>query len=425
MAKSKFSAQRIGVFRSRHFDNQFMRTLSFACYGGSTVGECYYVASQIREGSFTDWVEQWRLMAESVEASARASLKEGHLVSAREAFLRACEYYRAAEFHVFYGEDPKRYEIWNRSREAFVAYGKLSPYSVEPLTIPFEGQQLPGYFIKPDDTNVRRPTLIVFGGGDSSGEESFFYIGKAALDRGYNVLQIEGPGQRGTVHLNPGSVFRPDYEVPVKAIIDHVLSRTEVDPSGLALYGLSYGGYIVLRGAMFDARVKACIANPGWLDMYSFFRRGLPAVTHNMSVENAARILGFSTRFWKLGEFAVNCFKMIYGVDTPLEIFETLKTYCNRGLEHRVTCPLLLLAGEGEGDELINQQRELLAKVRSKTKALRIFQEEEGADAHCITNNLLYHNQVIFDWLDDVFEYRKVSPISRAGDPLSAAKRAG
>lgn len=405
MANSKFSSQRIGAFRSRHFDNQFMRTLSFAPLGGSTIGECYYVASQIRQGSFEDWVKAWRDMGERVEAAAWTSLKRGNLVSAREAFLRACEYYRAAEFHVFFGDDPKRYQIWRKSREAFIEFGKLSDYAFEPLEIPFEGQRLPGYFIKPDGSPEKRATIIVFGGGDSSGEESYFYLGKAALEHGYNVLQIEGPGQRGTVHMNSGSVFRPDYEVPVKAIIDYVLSRDDVDPERLVIYGLSYGGYIVLRGAVFDKRVKACVANPGWLDMYTFFRKGLPTFTHTMSIENAAKILGFSTRFWKLGQFAVDCFKMIYGVDTPLEIFETMQQYDNRGLEDRITCPLLLLVGEGEGNELMSQQRELLTKAQSANKKLHIFKESEGADAHCMTNNLTYHHQVIFDWLTEVFSH--------------------
>jgi hypothetical protein len=51
----------------------------------------------------------------------------------------------------------------------------------------------------------------------------------------------------------------------------------------------------------------------------------------------------------------------------------------------------------------MEQQRELLANVQSPIKKLHIFKEAEGADAHCMTNNLMYHNQVIFDWLDEVF----------------------
>jgi len=406
MAKSKFSSQRVGAFKSRHFDNQFMRTLSFSIYGGSTVGECYYVASQINDGDFDQWVEAWSSMARRVERAARKSLNNGNIVSARKAFLRASEYYRAAEFHVFFGDEPKRKNLWEKHRDTFIEFGNLSPYSVERVLVPFEGQKLPGYFLKPDETHQMRPTLIAFGGGDSSEEESFFYIGKAALDRGYNVLQIAGPGQRGTAHVNPGSVFIPDYERPVEEILNYVLNRDDVDPEKLALYGLSYGGYIVLRGAMFDPRVKACVANPAWLDMYSFFRKGLPEITHNMSLEGAARILGIATRVWKLGAYALQQFYGIYGVDSPAAVFETMQQYNNYGLENKINCPLLLVVGEGEGPELMRQQKELLAEASSNNKVLYIFKEEDGGDAHCITNNLIYHNQVIFDWLAEVFELR-------------------
>ena len=37
------------------------------------------------------------------------------------------------------------------------------------------------------------------------------------------------------------------------------------------------------------------------------------------------------------------------------------------------------------------------------TKAFRIFTAEEGADAHCQLNNLGLMQQVVFDWLGEVF----------------------
>ena len=36
-------------------------------------------------------------------------------------------------------------------------------------------------------------------------------------------------------------------------------------------------------------------------------------------------------------------------------------------------------------------------------KALHIFTEEEGADAHNQVNNLSLLHQVVFDWLDEVY----------------------
>jgi len=59
-------------------------------------------------------------------------------------------------------------------------------------------------------------------GFDGSGEELYYWIGPAAAERGWNCVLFEGPGQRGALHLNPGLTLRPDYEVPVAAVLDHV-----------------------------------------------------------------------------------------------------------------------------------------------------------------------------------------------------------
>jgi hypothetical protein len=37
---------------------------------------------------------------------------------------------------------------------------------------------------------------------------------------------------------------------------------------------------------------------------------------------------------------------------------------------------------------------------------MREFVAAEGADAHCQINNLSLLQQVVFDWLDEVFEYQ-------------------
>jgi hypothetical protein len=74
-------------------------------------------------------------------------------------------------------------------------------------------------------------------------------------------LIAEGPGQAGFLRFHPDVAFRPDYEVPVGEMIGHALSRPEVDPRRLALYGISFGGYFASRAAAYDARVKAPVAN--------------------------------------------------------------------------------------------------------------------------------------------------------------------
>jgi hypothetical protein len=68
-------------------------------YDGPEIGECYETASRIEDEKEDSYMEAWRVTAERVEAIARKSLAGGHLVSAREAFLRASSYWREVGFY--------------------------------------------------------------------------------------------------------------------------------------------------------------------------------------------------------------------------------------------------------------------------------------------------------------------------------------
>jgi hypothetical protein len=71
-------------------------------------------------------------------------------------------------------------------------------------------------------------------------------------------------------------------------------------------------------------------------------------------------------------------------------------------LEERITCPTLLVVGQGEGEEVLRQGRLLLERLPGE-KTIRIAELDEGADAHCVTNNLSLMNQIMFDWLEKAF----------------------
>ena len=58
--------------------------------------------------------------------------------------------------------------------------------------------------------------------------------GAAAPAYGWNCLMFEGPGQWSALKTNPGLTFRPDYEKPVGAVVDYLLTRSDVDPGRLA-----------------------------------------------------------------------------------------------------------------------------------------------------------------------------------------------
>lgn len=82
-----------------------------------------------------------------------------------------------------------------RKPDCFIKAANLSSGLIRPVRIPFQNTTLPGYLCLVDGNGTSRPTLIVHTGFDGTGEKLYFGVAKFAIDRGYNVLIFEGPGQ--------------------------------------------------------------------------------------------------------------------------------------------------------------------------------------------------------------------------------------
>src|SRR5208283_3118111 len=119
-----------------NFDFQFVRTMGCTTYDGAEIGECYETASRIEDEKEDSYTEAWRVTAERVETIARKSLAGGHLVSAREAFLRASSYWREVGFYQC-TTDPKCRAGWERQRDCFMQAGKLMDPPFEVVRIPY------------------------------------------------------------------------------------------------------------------------------------------------------------------------------------------------------------------------------------------------------------------------------------------------
>jgi dipeptidyl aminopeptidase/acylaminoacyl peptidase len=159
------------------------------------------------------------------------------LVGARDALMRASTYHRSSEFYLQGLDDAAALRAWRASRETFVKAAKLTPWKFEVMAIPFEKTTLSAYFFQPPGDGAR-PTLLLDNGFDGTQEESYFNIGLAALERGYNVLTFEGPGQ-GAAIREQGLGFRHDWEKLVAPVVGAAVSRPEVDGARIALMGVS------------------------------------------------------------------------------------------------------------------------------------------------------------------------------------------
>ena len=268
-------------FTDQTFSFELLRTASYSLYGGSEIGEVLATAKQIREGDFESWHVAWQRTAARVEALGVQALEKGHRLDAGQAFLRASNYYRTAEFFLA-PDDPRHMETFEKSRKTFWQFLALSGLCVEKIRIPYEGTTLPGYFYRVDESGMPRPTLLSLGGFDSAGEELYFFAAAAALQRGYNVLTFEGPGQGEPLRVGHLPA-RPDYEVPIRAAMDYLWTHPEVDRERIALMGTSLGGYYAPRAVAFEPRVKALISHGVFFDWWGTQTGTKPALAFIVS----------------------------------------------------------------------------------------------------------------------------------------------
>ena len=215
-------------------------------------------------------------MAHRILSRADTSFGEGHLVSAREAYLRASTYFRTAEFYLHGNPaDPRILSESRASQKAYAQAAKLTGSTREPMDIPYEGTTLPGYFYKVDNSGKPRPTLIFIGGFDLSLEELFYFGGARAVRRGFNCLTFDGPGQGAPIREQK-LPLRYDYEAVVTPAVDYALNRPDVDSDNLALMGMSLGGYFAARIVAFEHRFRAAIFFDGVYDFSKSIRAMAP-----------------------------------------------------------------------------------------------------------------------------------------------------
>ena len=166
------------------------------------------------------------------------------------------------------------------------------------------------------------PTVILFGGGDSTAEELYF-TAPGIFDRGLACLIVDGPGQGAALRLR-GIPTRHDYEVPVSAAVDYALTRPDVDPRRLALCSMSLGGYYAPRAAAFESRFRAMVVWGACYDYHEIWSErpdDHPLAAH-----------------------------MAYTFDAPdiVSAREIMKRFTLAGILGNITCNTLVVHGEDD-----------------------------------------------------------------------------
>src|SRR5262245_26091212 len=253
------------LFPNHPFGGHTLRLVAQAQQGGGDVFDIARAMRNVEPGDRDGWERAWLALAQKTEAQAEAALAAGRLITARQNFFHASNYYRMSDVLLTIAEEPKRRERFKKSQDLFRAAAKLNPATIEVITVRCGNEEYDGYFCHPSKPNPGKwPAVLFLGGADAYAEEIYFG-GKQMLERGWAMLLVDTPGRGSSMYLKSIKTRR-DYEVPGKACIDYLVSRPDVDSNRVALLGISMAGYYAPRVAAFDQRPNALVA---WSGCYS------------------------------------------------------------------------------------------------------------------------------------------------------------
>jgi len=321
------------------------------------------------------WCAAWSARAAIHEGLGRQALADGHGASAAAHLTRAALCYHFGKF-MFVHDLPQMQAAHLKTVECRqLALPYLDPPG-ERVAIPYQGKTLYGILRKPAGAQSagahgaggtgqhRPPVLIMCVGLDSTKEEMDVYE-NIFLRRGIATLAFDGPGQGEAEYAIP---IRGDYEVPVKAVVDYIETRQDLDAARVAIWGVSLGGYYAARAAAFEKRLKACISLSGpysWVEVFD------------------AR-----------NELSRIAFKVRSHSKTMEEAREKAQTLTLEGAAKSITCPIYVVGGELDNLTPPHNAERIAAEASGPT----VLNIVKGGN-HVVNNRRYMYQTQTADWL--------------------------
>ena len=320
-------------------------------------------------------------------------LRLANLALSENRIMNAAIYFRAAEFYTTI-EDIEKEVFYERFISLF--YKAFREDNIQKYDIPYNGSFLSAIRIVP--VSRKKGTILLHGGMDSFIEE-FYLMMKYLANKGYEVIGFDGPGQ-GASLIDGRLALEIEWENPVSAILDFF------DFNDVTLIGLSVGGWLCLRAAAFEPRIKRVIASGHtihYMDIppppvewiFKFFMR-----FENTFNRSAFKKMNMNPRMkWEIGQ-AMRITKS----ETPLEAAQKVNLALSRDNMHAEKIKQDVLFISGKEDHFIpiklhKKQVQALANAKSVTD--RIFTKEDHAQNHCQYGNIGLALDTMVKWIEE------------------------
>lgn len=214
--------------------------------------------------SLESWVDEWESLGRAHEQGGRDALALGRDAQAAERFLAASAAYNFGQYVMFLDVGRKR-ALHESCVRAYAQAAPLFEVPARPFEVLYRRKPMRGYLRVPAGSEPA-PVVVIFNGTNAVKEELHWWS-ESFLERGIATLTFDGPGMGQTFHrLSMVAEPRP---VGV-AILDRIDGCPELDPGAVAFLGMSLGGYMAIRMASHDPRIKAvaAVSPPYSADVY-------------------------------------------------------------------------------------------------------------------------------------------------------------
>ena len=328
--------------------------------------------------------DSWIAVADQVARNAEADEKAGRILSAGAKYGRASGYYLSAERMQSRDYAP-RWVAYDRGLALYRRYVDLSGLHVDFVEIPYEEAAFPAIFVH-DGSGTPRPALVSCNGLDSMKEQvDMAGHGAANLARGINTLFLDQPGSGEALRKRALAAVH-DSERWATPAFDYLLSRTDVIPEKIGMFGLSLGGYFAPRAAANEPRFALCAvmgANHLWGDLQ---RRRLQREGENPVPHYWDHVM------WVWGKKDLDEF-MAYMPNVTLD-----------GQIEKMRMPFLITHGVGDRQVPVSDAHRCYEQaVNSANRELRIFTQEDFEIEHSGVDNGTGMRDFIADWCAETF----------------------
>lgn len=184
-----------------------------------------------------DWASVWMAAGDRVLAEAEGATDRDEQ---RELFKSAYATYTMGRFPTIF--TPGKQASYAKAIDAYMRYAALLPQPLEVVRIPFEGDEIVGYFRRPEGDGPF-PLMVQCGGLDywkeNVADEALGY-----LPHGICVFGLDMPGTgQSPIKADVGA------ERVFSAVFDWAETRSDIDATRMFMRGVSWGGHWATRVA--------------------------------------------------------------------------------------------------------------------------------------------------------------------------------